>query len=120
MIRYAITDDHIPISHLQHLKDTVIISNCENRFSIEADNRVAAVWLVFDDSADVTLMAENMSILTGYADDEMKVFIYNIGSEYISDGTSDILQLDHDVTLSHAEAAGYYGNRLVTKIETSQ
>jgi len=117
MIRYAVTDDYIPTSHLQHLKDTVIITKNENILSINADTRVAAIWLVFDDSTDVSLMAENMDMMRGFADEEMRVLIYNLGPEFIPEGTCDILQLDHDADLIHIEAAGYYGNRLVSIIE---
>ena len=119
MIR-ILSGDVIPITRLCHLEDTATIRLHDNIISINSDTRIGAVCLTFDGIISPLLVVDSMDMKYAIINGETKILIYKIGTQFISAGTIDILRLDHTAKLISCEAAGYYGNHLVTIIETSQ
>ncbi len=119
MIR-VIIGDAIPYSKIQHDVDTVGVTMQDYALTVDSDSGIAAIWVIFDDSTDVTLLADGMEILSDHVDGQTKLLIYDIGTEYIPQGNQDVLQISNVAEIIHFEAVGYYGNRLVTKIESTK
>lgn len=112
-----ITGDALPSTQIQHFLDTATIRQHENTIIIECDTAIGAIWLVLNDSTELTLLAEYMDILYDHIDSKSKILIYELGTGSIPSGNNELLRSDHDAEIIHFEAVDYYGNSLVTVIE---
>jgi len=81
--------------------------------SLESSDDVGAVLLVFNfDGAFApipALLTSDMDMKYGDHGNELRVLIYNIGSDFIPEGRTDILSIRGTVELIEAEAAAYEG-----------
>lgn len=64
-----------------------------------------------------TLNSPDMSMKYSIYSGELRVLIYDIGSDFIPAGTADIVTVPATAILTGAEAAGCEGNKILVTIE---
>lgn len=91
---------------------TAVLSFQDYIVTLESTDDVGVVLLVFNvahPAATPTLLADDMDMKYALNGDELRVLIFNIGSELIPLGQTDILSYQGPATLVDAEVAAYVG-----------
>ncbi|MFH1700209.1 MAG: FlgD immunoglobulin-like domain containing protein [Candidatus Zixiibacteriota bacterium] len=87
---------------------------------VETTNDAGAVLFVFNVSGEIgqPILADgvNMDIASGVDNGELRVLVYNIGSEAIRSGELMTIPTNGSITLSEVEAADYNGNTMASSI----
>jgi hypothetical protein len=88
--------------------------------TIYSPDNIGAAFFVFEVEGPVivtpVLNASNMDMKYSYIDDQLRILIYNIGSEYIPAGQNLVLTVDTNALLNSAELATYDGAHIQSSI----
>ncbi|MFH1700686.1 MAG: T9SS type A sorting domain-containing protein [Candidatus Zixiibacteriota bacterium] len=99
----------------------------EDRIDIKYDSetKAGAALLIFETlgNAGIPILgegAENMDMTYGVEGNQLRVLIYNIGSQSISSGVNTLLSIpaEGSITLIDAEIADYFGGMMTTNLKT--
>jgi hypothetical protein len=110
-----ITGDAFPFSKLAPYANSVDVNviNSSNGIAINTNSSsdIGAALFVFDVTDEVApvLVADNMDMISSCIDDELRVLVFNIGTNYIPAGKNEILTVNADAVLTQAEVIDYNG-----------
>ncbi len=113
-----LTGDAVPFTKLSPFASDASVRMAGDVVSIESGVNVGAALFVFKGEADVTLLADNMEMVSDVVEGETRTLVWSRSTESIEAGLTDVLQVNGDVTLTEVEASDYYGNMVNTDVVT--
>jgi hypothetical protein len=99
--------------------DKLEVTSQGSEFVFNTNVDAGAALLVFnvDGTVGTPTINSNMDIEYGYENGELRVLVYNIGSEKITDGTTLSIPVEGTLTLVEVEAANFEGSTINTTIK---
>jgi hypothetical protein len=110
-----ITGDAFPFGKLSPYANSVDVNviNSVNGIAVNTNSSsdIGAALFVFDVNVGVepVLVAENMDMLSHYENGELRVLVYNIGTNYIPAGNNELFIVNTDAVLTQADVIDYNG-----------
>jgi hypothetical protein len=109
-----LTGDATPFTKLSPFAHEATVRVSGDVVSISSPVDVGAVLFVFDGEATVDNLS-NMDMLADVVDGQTRVLVYNIGTNSVAAGTSELVRVNGG-TLVEAEVVDYNGNDLTTNL----
>jgi Secretion system C-terminal sorting domain len=114
-----ITGDAVPytkeVPFAQNVDVNIVNSNSGVSVNTSSSSDIGAALFVFDaaSDADVVLQADGMDILSSYENGELRVLVYNIGSNVIPFGENEIFTVEaNGLILTQSSIVDYNGTDL--------
>jgi hypothetical protein len=110
-----ITNDAFPFLKLSPYANSVDVNviNSVNGIAVNTNSSsdIGAALFVFDVNVGVepVLVANNMDILSNYENGELRVLVYDIGTNYIPAGNNELFTVNADAVLTQADVIDYNG-----------
>jgi hypothetical protein len=111
-----LTGDAVPFPKLSPFANDATVRLANGTVSVNSQVELGAAFFAFEGEANVTLLADNMEMVSDVVDDQTRVLVWSRGTESF---TGDVLSVSGG-TLIESEVADYNGNMMnvsmVTKV----
>jgi hypothetical protein len=113
-----LTGDAVPFEKLSPFASEATVRVAGDVVSVDAGVDIGAALFVFKGEGEVSLLAENMEMVSDVVDGETRALVWSRTTESIEAGLNDVLQVNGDISLTEVEASDYYGNMVTANVVT--
>jgi hypothetical protein len=111
-----LTGDAVPFEKLSPFASEATVRVAGDVVSVDAGVDIGAALFVFKGEGEVSLLAENMEMVSDVVDGETRALVWSRSTESIEAGLTDVLQVNGDISLTEVEASDYYGNMVAANV----